>query len=180
MQLEKQGILYKSKQHMCSSGRHCEAVWVWVLSVHGRFVRKPVWLENKDRLVGWSQIIKDWKWGELRLVDLRKLTLNFVLKCDYRDLFAMVTWAVWFGDSERLVTRHLSVQAGAGKDVRGKWRWKRRRKYVDFQRNNYWGNWLDLVGREKKVFKVGSKGFNLRHQAQKSLSLSLNFFSCQD
>ena len=27
----------------------------------------------------------------------------------------MVTWAVWFGDSETLVTRHLSIKAGDGK-----------------------------------------------------------------
>ena len=42
MQLEKQGILYQCKQHVCGSGRDSEAVWVCVVCVCGRLVRKPV------------------------------------------------------------------------------------------------------------------------------------------
>lgn len=40
-----------------------------------------------------------------------------------------------------------------------------------FQRNKHWGNCLDLVDQEKKLFKVGSKDFNLADQVPRSLSV---------
>lgn len=41
--------------------------------------------------------------------------MHFVPKSDYIDLFKTVTWAVWFGNSEMLVTRPLNIKAGDGK-----------------------------------------------------------------
>lgn len=129
------GLPHKSKQYVWNSGRGTRAVWVCVLCVHEGMVRKPVWLEKKDRLVGWRQLMKDFasEVKEVRLVDHRELTLLFELNCLARDLLEIVTWASEFGESEWLAMRHLSIwQEMEG--FRDKWRWKRRGTYKDISK----------------------------------------------
>lgn len=58
-------------------------------------VRKPVCLENKAKLLGLSQIMKDFERNieEARLVDHRKLTLHFKLNYDSPE----TCWRLLFG-----------------------------------------------------------------------------------
>lgn len=89
MELEKQGIPHKSKKHVWSSRMGTGKLWVCVLCIHERLVRKPVRLENKDRLVGWSHIMEDFESQveKVRRVDYSELTLHFELKHDFVEIF---------------------------------------------------------------------------------------------
>ena len=122
-------------------------------------MRKPVKLENKDRLVGWSHILKDLvsQVEMVRLVNHRELIWNFELKHDavkeeYNnnnnkkhdavELFETVTWAVWLGKSGWLVMRHFSIWAGDGKMAETSGDGKEEQHTKTFQRNNHWGKKL--------------------------------------